>query len=389
MKRLYIFLMALLALPAAAQTTLDITVPGPATCSYITGPVTNEATPGHLQATATSSSGAGCGTGGAGNVTFGPASPLSPQATTLPSNTGTVNFSFQALNASTCTATITGAATGSFTGGSTLCSGTGSSTCSNRLVTAPASFTNTGSSSVIDTVTLTCTGTSGQAQSVATVTVPSPGQPPPPGSCSTVVNGTGAAGVTRFTSQGQATVLVGGHRTPETADMSSFASVFGGFPGRRGDVAYDTLPISNYISMQFSMPSGYVENAPAGYYQYLVSMNLTDDDTRVSMTISTTCGDFSPTTDSGSTVVKNCYKNGVKADGGIQVWAQGDPATQCILSDLTPYYLNIINADISGVTSSGGSAASYRDGPGSGCAGKSACSVPMVNGPFINYPQFP
>ena len=377
--------MTLLALPAAAQTTLDITVPGPATCSYITGPVTNEATPGHLQATATSSSGAGCGTG-AGNVTFGPASPLSPQSTTVLSG-NSVNFSFQPLNANTCSAVITGAAAGSFTGGNPLCNST--SACS-QLVTSPASFTNTGSASVVDTVTLTCTGTSGQAQSVSNVTVqPAGGGGPPPGACKATVRGSGAAGVNSFTSQGQATVLVGGHRTPETADMSSFASVFGGFPGRRGDVAYDTLPISNYISMQFSMPSGYVENAPAGYYQYLVSMNLTADDTRVSMTISTTCGDFSPTTDSGSTVVKNCYKNGVKADGGIQVWAQGDPATQCILSDLTPYYLNIINADISGVTSSGGSAASYRDGPGSSCAGKSACSVPMVNGPFINYPQFP
>ncbi len=386
MKRLYIFLMTLLALPAAAQTTLDITVPGPATCSYITGPVTNEATPGHLQATATSSSGAGCGTG-AGNVTFGPASPLSPQTTSVSSG-GTVSFSFQPLNATTCSAVIAGSAAGAFTGtgGNTLCN---SASACNQLVTSPALFTNTGSASVIDTVTLTCTGTSGQAQSVANVTVQPAGGGGSTGACKAVVKGSGAAGVTSFTSQGTTTVRVGGDQHNESADMSSFASVFGGFPGRRGDIAYDILPINNYISMQFSMPTGYVEDAPAGYYQYLVSMGLTDDDTRASMTISTSCGDFSPTTDSGSTVIKNCYKNGVKANNGIQVWAQGNPASQCILSDNTTYYLNIISADISGVTSSGGSAASYRDGAGSSCTGKSSCSVPMVNGPFINYPQFP
>jgi hypothetical protein len=386
MKRLYIYLMALMALPAAAQTTLDITVPGDTVCSYATGPVTNEATPGHLQATATSSSGAGCGTGSAGNVTFGPASPLSPQATTLPLNTGSVSFSFQALNATTCSAAITGAATGSFTSGNPLCN---SATACGQLVTAPATFSNTGSATVTDTVTLTCTGSSGQAQSVATVKVPPPGQGPPPGSCPTVVKGDNTAGVTAFTSQGTTTVQVHGTRVPLVADMSSFASVFGSFPGRFGDIAYDSLPITNYISMQFTLPAGFVENAPAGYYQWVESIGETDDNTKISMTISTKCGDFSPTTDSGSSVVKNCYATNLKFNGGIQFFAQGNPATQCVLSDSVPYYVNIINADISGVTSTGGTAASYRDGPGSKCAGKSACSVPIYNGPRVIYPQYP
>ena len=388
MKRIYIYSMALTALPAAAaaQTTLDITVPGSAVCSYATGPVTNEAIPGHLQATATSSSGAGCGTGSAGNVTFGPASPLSPQATTLPLNTGTVNFSFQALNATTCSAAITGSATGSFTNGNPLCSG---ATACGQLVAAPASFTNTGSAAVTDTVTLTCTGASGQAQSVATVKVPPPGATGTSGSCPTVVKGDGTSGVTSFISQGTTTVLVHGTQTPITADMSSFASVFGSFPGRLGDIAYDTLPITKYISMQFTLPSGFVENAPAGYYQWIESIGETGDDTKISMTISTKCGDFSPTTDSGSSVVKNCYKTNLKFNGGIQFFAQGNPATQCVLSDNVPYYVNIINADITNVTSTGGTAASYRDGPGSKCAGLQSCDVPIYNGPRVTYPQYP
>jgi hypothetical protein len=388
MKRLYIYLMALTALPAAAQTTLDITVPGDAVCSYATGPVTNEATPGHLQATATSSSGAGCGTGSAGNVTFGPASPLSPATTTVASGAST-NFSFQALNATTCSATVTGAAAGSFTAGNPLCSGTGASTCSNRLVTSAAVFTNTGSASVNDTVTLTCTGTSGQAQSVSTVTVQPANGGPPPGTCTKVVPGDGTSGVASFTSQGTTTVLVGGTQRPLVADMSSFQSVFGSFPGRFGDIAYDTLPITNYISMQFTLPPGFIENAPAGYYQWLESIGETGDDTKVSMTISTSCGDFSSPTSGGSSVVKNCYKTNLKFNGGIQFFAQGDPASQCVLSDGVPYYVNIINADVSGITPTGGHATSYRDGPGSKCAGKTACSVPIYNGPRVIYPQYP
>src|ERR1700722_12728892 len=154
---------------ASAQTTLDITVPGNSVCSYQTGAVTNGSTSGHLEATATSSSGAGCGTGSSGNVTFGPAFPLTPAATTLPSNTGSVNFSFQALNASTqCVGSITGATGGSFAGGNTLCT---ASACGSA-VNALANFTNSSGSQVTYNVGVTCTGASGQATSNATVIVP-------------------------------------------------------------------------------------------------------------------------------------------------------------------------------------------------------------------------
>ncbi|HEX4415887.1 MAG TPA: hypothetical protein VH107_19810 [Lacipirellulaceae bacterium] len=394
MKPIIIFFAAFVSAPVMAQTTtLDITVPGTGNpvCSYITGPVTNGTTSGHLQATATSSSGAGCGTGSSGDVTFGPALPLSPQTTTVQSGNA-VSYSFEALNATTCTAAITGAASGSFTGGSTLCSGTGASTCNNRLVTASASFTNTGSSNVADTVTLTCTGAAGQAQSIANVTVQPVGLPPPPGSCSRVIPGDGTSGVHSFTSQGTTSIKVGGDQHTITADMSQFASVFGSFPGRNGDIAYDNLPIGNYISLQFSLPSGFVENAPTlpiPYYQWLFMMGETGMDTKVSMSISTSCGDFSPTTISGSTVVNNCRKVGLKADGGVQFFAEGDPNSQCVLQDNVTYYLNLINANVTNVTPTGGSAASYRDGPGTHCGGKSTCSVPMINGPRVTYPQYP
>ncbi len=387
MKRLIIFCAAFVAAPTMAQTTLDITVPGTGNpvCSYITGPVTNGATPGHLQATATSSSGAGCGTGSSGNVTFGPASSLSPQSTTVASG-GSVSYSFEVLNATSCTAAITGAASGSFTGGSTLCSGTGSSTCSNRLVPASASFTNSGSTAVTDTVTLTCTGTSGQAQSVATVQVNGQGQGGGGGSCSVVVPGDPSGGVSSYTNQGTTTVRIGGDQHNQTSDMTNYVSVFGGFPGNP-NTAYDSLPINNYISMAFTPPAGFYANAPIGWYlDYSVGTSF--DDTKVSMTISTSCGDFRPTTGT-STVVKNCYKVGVIAQGFLQTFAQGDPLSQCVLTDGQTYYWNIINANISGLTATGGSAKSYKDGPGSQCTGKSACSVPLQNGPMITYPGYP
>ena len=382
MKRFAIFL-AIFGAPAMAQTTLDITVPGAGNpvCSYITGPVTNETTPGHLQATATSSSGAGCGTS-SGGTTFGPASPLAPQTTTVASGSA-VSYSFQALNATSCSGTISGGAPGSFAGGNLLCS---AGTCSNK-VTASASFTNPGSTSIVDTVTVTCTGSS-VAQSVANVTVSGVTQPPPPGSCPKVVAGDGTAGVTSFVSQGQASVRVGGDQHTISADMSSFASVLDAFPGRM-DTAYDNLPVNNYISMQFQPPAGFFANAPDGWYQKF-QMGTTGDDTKMSMTISTSCGDFSDPVDAGSSVVQGCRKVGGASQTGIIFSAQLIPGTsQCVLADNTTYYWNIINANVTGVTPTGGKASSYRDGAGSSCTGQGTCSVPIQNGPKRTYPGYP
>jgi hypothetical protein len=386
MKTFIAFLVALLSAPVMAQTTLDITVPGTGNpvCSYITGPVTNESTPGHLQAMATSSSGAGCGVQGLGNVTFGPASPLSPQTSNLPLNTGNVNFSFQALNATSCSAAITGAAAGNFTSGSLNCTGTG---CSGP-VSAVASFTNTSTTNAAtDTVTLTCTGTSGQATSIATVNVPKQGTTQG-GSCPTVVKGDGTAGVTSFGQQGSAQIRVGGDQHTITADMTSYSSVFSTtFPGT-GTIVYDILPINNYISMQVQPSTGFFAGASA-IWRSKIGVGTTDDDAKVSVTISRNCGDFSnPSTDLGSSVVPGCYKVGVIAEGGI-VSSSPLGSTQCKLSDLPPlqyYYFNLINANITNVTSTGGTASSYRDGPGSTCTGQSSCSVPIENGPVSSYP---
>jgi hypothetical protein len=136
--------------------------------------------------------------------------------------------------------------------------------------------------------------------------------------------------------------------------------------------------------MKFQPPPGFFLNAPIGWYQDY-SVGTTGDDTKVSMTISTACGDFRPTSGE-STVVKNCYKVGVVAQGFLQTFALGDPLSKCVLADGQTYYWNIINANISGLTATGGTAASYRDGPGSQCAGKSSCSVPLQNGPQVLYP---
>jgi hypothetical protein len=387
MKRLIILIAAVVGSPSMAQTTLDITVPGTGqpVCSYITGPVTNETTPGHLQATATSSSGAGCGSQGVGNVTFGPASPLSPQTSNLAVSTGSVNFSFQALNATSCSAAITGAAAATITSGSLNCTGAG---CSG-LVSAVASFTNTSTTNAAtDTVTLTCTGASGQATSVATVTVPKQGPVQTGGSCPTVVKGDGTAGVTSFGQQGSAQLRVGGDQHTITADMTSYSSVFSTtFPGT-GTIVYDILPINNYISMQVQAPAGFFSGASADW-RSKIGVGTTDDDAKASVTISRTCGDFSnPATDPGSSVVPGCYKVGVIAEGGV-VFSSPLGSVQCKLADLPTgqyYYFNLINANITNVTSTGGTASSYRDGPGSTCTGQSTCSVPIENGPVSSYP---
>jgi hypothetical protein len=372
MKRFITCLIALVGAPAMAQTTLDITVlPSNNTCSYITGPVTNGATSGHLQATASSSSGNGCGTGtGSGDVTFGPASPLSPQTTSLSGPSGSVNYTFQALNATQCTAAIAGNASGSFTGGSTLCTGTGASTCSNRLVSATASFTNTLSTDVTDTVTLTCQGSGAPSQSVATVLVP---HQIVAGNCPSVP-GDISSGVASFTQQtGIVSVRSGGDEHLANVDITQWNSLFGAFPGNINTVYYN-LPVTNYISLQFQ-GSNFFSTLPVDWAQPF-EMGSSNMQAKVSMTISTTCGDFRPTT-GDSTVVKNCMKIGVKTQGLIKGFGNGgDPSSQCVLQDGKPYYFNIINADISQLTSTGGKAITYKDGPGSTCL-PLTCEVPI------------
>jgi len=96
-----------------------------------------------------------------------------------------------------------------------------------------------------------------------------------------------------------------------------------------------------------------------------------------SITISTSCGDFSnpatyPTT---STVVPGCWKNKLATKGLLQWNATG---ATCVLQNNKTYYLNFINGDISLVQPNGGGTASSTKT--SGCSG-GTCELPIYNGP--------
>ena len=376
-RSLSILFCSLLVLPVAASAqSVKITLPDTSTCTYATGQVTNNATPGQLQATATATpTGNGCGTS-TSPVTFGPAAPLSPALMTLQGNTGTVNFSFQALNATSCTGSITGAAGGAFTNGTTLCSGAG---C-NSPVSAPASFTNSGPATVTYNVAVVCTGAGTPATSTAAIVVPivnggGPGCTNPYTITSTT---SGIANFTRYT--GSPSVYYFGAGS-NTADVTSFDSIFQrAWPGNSNLTADISLPTNRYLAAQFKVPAGYI----AGYHgqsplygDYTLNQSTGSGGTpaAVSMSISTTCGDFSnpvtyPTT---STVVPGCWKNKITG-GGLLQWRA---STTCVLQDGATYFLNEINADVSAVQPGGaGSAASTRN-----VACSSSCDVPIANNP--------
>lgn len=354
----------------SAQTTLDITVPGPAVCSYQTGPVTNGTTSGHLQATATSSSGAGCGTGSSGNVTFGPAFPLTPATTTLSSNTGSVNFSFEALNATTnCVGSITGASGGTFTGGNTLCTGGACGSVVNKV----ANFTNSTGSQVTYNVGVTCTGSAGQATSNATVIVPATVTQ---GNCTQIPSTTtGIASFTQWTGNQHVTFTSG--RGVVTGDITSFDAIFTAWPGNSGEIGQFTLPNDRYVSLQFTVPPTFFDSQPPGALGQYIHQD-TANSASFSMSISKSCGDFSAPTIPGSTVLANCWKNKTTPNQGI-VWHPYDGNnTLCELHEGQTYYLNFINADVHLVLPSGaGSASSTKNDH---CF-SGTCSDPIENGP--------
>ena len=362
--------MLLLPVSVSAQS-IKITLPDTTTCTYATGQVTSNATPGQLQATSSGTPiGTGCGNGSSA-VTFGPASPLSPSAPTLSSSTGTVNFGFQALNASQCTGSITGASGGAFTNGTVLCN---SSTACSANVSAPASFTNSGTVSATYNVAVTCTASGSTATSNATVTVPPAGTVTagctnPPTLASTT------SGITNFTqATGTQSVFYFGAGS-KAVDLTSFDSIYWlKWPGNSTLTADFSLSTNKYISAQFKVPAGYIAGySGSGLYgNYAIAQSNVS--APVSMTISTACGDFSsPVTYPTSTVVPGCWKNKLTV-GGILQWRAD---TTCILHDNTTYFLNIINADISALRPGGaGSAASTKN---ANCSG--VCSDPIGNGP--------
>jgi hypothetical protein len=374
----------LLPISASAQS-IKITLPDTTTCTYSTGQVTNNATPGQLQAIATATPvGTGCGsTTSSSNapVTFGPASPLTPALQTLAGNTGTVNFGFQALNATQCIGSITGANGGAFTSGTTLCNG---AAC-NGTVSAPASFTNASTTTnAVYNVAVTCTGAGSPATSTATITVPftishtTPGctNPPVIASANTVV-----ANFSRLTGNLSVSYFGGGF---STVDVTSFGSIYQtsnpvsyDWPGAKNSIPDFSLPTNKYISAEFLVPPGYMAGAPAGIYgEYVVGES--GYSAPVSMTISTQCGDFSdPANYPASSVVPGCLANMAPADSFIAWQKSGS----CALTDGTTYFLNIVNADIRLVQPNGGGTAksTSKNNFNTICSG--ACSVPIQNGP--------
>ena len=363
---------SMLLLPASVSAqSIKITLPDTTTCTYATGQVTSNATPGQLQATSSGTPiGTGCGNGSSA-VTFGPASPLSPSAPTLSSSTGTVNFGFQALNASQCTGSITGASGGAFTNGTVLCN---SSAACSANVSAPASFTNSGTVSATYNVAVTCTASGSTAASNATVTVPPAGTVTagctnPPTITSTT---TGIANFTQITGTQSVYYFGAGYKT---VDLTSFDSIYWlPWPGNSTLTADISLPTNKYVAAQFKVPNGYIAGYTGTgtlYGDYAIAQSGVS--ASISMTISKSCGDFSnpssyPTT---STVVPGCWKNKLGAGSFLQ-WRAG---STCILHDNATYFLNIINADMSAVQpAGGGSAASTKNGL---CS--AACSDPVAN----------
>ncbi len=362
MRRLLPVALTLLSPVGFAQTTLDITVPGGQVCSYATGPVSNGSASGHLQAIATSSSGAGCGIG-SGSVTFGPASPVSASAVQAFNGTSTVTF--QALNATSCTGSIT-PNSGSFTPSAQLC--TGATACA-LPITATAQFNNPNSTAQNYTVAVTCSGTGGVATSQAIVSVP--GHDPQTG-CYSIANSAGGTPFTRMTAP-IATNRNDGNTV--NRDSTSFDSIFATatsphWPG--GKVTTNIfLPTTNYVALAFTVPANFFSTPPndtgvIGEY----SLNASNfSKAFVAMSISTKCGDFSAPSPSSSTL---CVANNLYSDDFI-TWTSA-AGSSCRLENGKSYYLNIINASVENVLPNGGGTATST--ANSHCAGNKCEDTP-------------
>ena len=371
----------------SAQTVIDVTVPGNKVCSYTTGPVTSGATAGHLQATATGSTGTGCGSSTPTStdppVSFGPASPLSPLVATLPNTGGLAGFTFQPINATRCDATVTPST------GVTLVNPICNNTCTGSQSFSPTFPSNPSTTTDVGyTVKVTCTGlgspTPGvDSPGIAQVTV-GHGSGGPPDTCPTIP---GSGAITSFTHQTGTQTMTSygsGSTGSWSADITDLTSIFGtkptssAWPGNSGITA-DRLAINTnmYVSAVFTVPANYMGSLPTGSSrlgQYLVN-NSGFSKAPVSMTISTSCGDFSnPATHPTSTVVAGCYVN----SGTSLVWENPQHASPtCVLQDGQKYYLNIINANVTNVTPTGGTATTTKGATGASCT--SSCTDPITN----------
>lgn len=363
---------AALLLPAVfaqAQTTIKITMPDTTICTYSTGQVSSNATPGQLQATASAVGvGAGCGSL-AGSVSFGPASPLAPSTQNLGNVGGTANFSFTVVNATQCNGSIAGASGGKFTSSNAstatnLCSASG---CSGPQTFSATFLANGTGSDISNTVTLTCNGTGAAAISTAQVVVL---HTIPPGNCA-AINATPSGTFTQWTGNHSVYYYSAGSRT---IDVGNFDAIFNGpWPGQYGVIADISIPATQYVAAKFTVPATYMtaSNVPNPLYGKF-QVGQSNFSTTVSMTVSTDCGDFSNPTSPGSTVVPGCFLN----KGGANTYVRWtNTGASCALSNSGVYYLNIINADISNVTHGGGTATSTGNQL---CS--TTCSDPILTG---------
>jgi hypothetical protein len=166
-------------------------------------------------------------------------------------------------------------------------------------------------------------------------------------------------------------------------DITKFGEIWRGWtagagpatwPGDYGQNASIPLPTNQYVSAELTVPTPYFETptAPSTLYG-LYTIGESDFSAAISMTISTHCGDFGQL--SPTTIVPGCVLNAGGADNAL-AWKK---TGACALHDGVTYYLNIINADIGALATSGTATTTLRtkyclygnchdpilDGPGS------------------------
>jgi hypothetical protein len=216
------------------------------------------------------------------------------------------------------------------------------------------------------------------------------------GGCPILASSTnGIASYTRLTGQIMAHYFGAGDML---ADPTQFGSIMGRtarfpdmqplpWPGFYGALFWIHLPVNSYMSLAFTVTpaslNGPTQGNQAMYGRYTIGEDTSAGGVKppLSMSISTRCGDFSPVGSSGSTVVPDCLVNRIGADRGLG-WRKSGPAGPgiCALSPGT-YYLNVINADISKLTSGGGgSAASTKDFFHRDVCAGDGCDVELLNG---------
>jgi hypothetical protein len=211
-------------------------------------------------------------------------------------------------------------------------------------------------------------------------------------SCPTIASADGTvANFTQLT--GQSSVNYFGAGTA-VRDVTSFKSVFNlpagtaaEWPGGYGTFASLSVPGNKYVSLAFKVGPNVLPTADSLatsiYGRYTVGESSFT--APVSMTISTSCGDFSNPNAAGSTVLKGCILNRTTANNGL-AWRNIASQYGCQIENGKSYYLNLINADITGVQPGGkGSAASYSNltfankQKNPRCP-NGTCTIPVLNG---------